>query len=84
MSRKAPTRVAVREAFARTVRILRQRAGIVQEQLALAAAIDRGYLGGLERGRHSPTLETVCKIAFTLDLTVAEFAAEFDRQLRHR
>ena len=77
-----PDRSAVQRAFARTVRRLRLRAGIAQERLALEVGIDRGYLGGLERGRHSPTLETIYKLLPGLGVTFPEFAAEFEAELK--
>lgn len=81
---KPPSRALIRRAFGQTVRALRKRAGIAQEQLALAASVDRGYMGGLERGEHSPTLETIYKLLPHLRVTLVEFMEEFERQLRSR
>ena len=39
---------------------------MTQEQLAKAAGVSRGYLARLETGRHSPTLDTLRKIAKAL------------------
>lgn len=78
---KPPARTALRRAFARTVRALRRRAGISQEQLALRSGIDRGYTSGLERGLHSPTLGTIYRLLPVLGVSFTEFAAEMDRQL---
>lgn len=82
MPSRPPTRPTVRRAFARTVRKLRLRVGKAQEQLALEAGVNRGYMGGLERGQHSPTLETVYKLLPALGVSFAEFAIEFDLALR--
>jgi transcriptional regulator with XRE-family HTH domain len=65
-----------------TIRALRQRAGIAQEQLALEAGIDRGYMGRLERGESSPTLETILKMLPVLQVSFPEFAGEFEGALR--
>lgn len=81
MLSRPPTRAGVRHAFARTVRQLRLRAGKAQEQLALEAGVNRGYMGSLERGQNSPTLETVYKLLPALGVSFAEFAAEFDLAL---
>ena len=78
---KPPARATLRRAFARTVRALRRRAGISQEQLALRSGIDRGYMSGLERGLHSPTLGTIYRLLPVVGVSFAEFAAELDRQL---
>jgi len=50
------------------LRIYRNRAGINQEKLAEKAGIHPTYVGQLERGEKSATLETVAKIARALDL----------------
>lgn len=78
---RPPTRALTRRAFAQTVRTLRLRIGKSQEQLALEAGVDRGYMGALERGRHSPTLETVYKLLGPLGVSLTEFAGEFERVL---
>jgi len=78
----APHRDDIRRAFAETVRTLRQKAGIQQERLAWESGVDRGYYGGLERGEHTPTLETLYKLLPLLGVSFTEFAAEFERTLR--
>ena len=74
----------MRRAFADTMRILRARVGISQETLALKAGVDRGYMGGLERERHTPTLEKIYQMLPVLGITFVEFAVEFDRILHAR
>lgn len=76
-----PARDKTRRAFAKTVRLLRLKAGISQELLALEAGVNRGYMGSLERGRNSPTIETVYKLLRPLGVTFSEFAHEFERVL---
>ena len=79
--RKPPARTVLRRALAKTIRELRQRAGLAQERLALEAGVDRGYMGGLERGLHSPTLETVYKLLPALGVDFIEFARVLERIL---
>jgi transcriptional regulator with XRE-family HTH domain len=67
-----------------TIRELRLRANITQEMLAFESGIDRGYMGGLERASHSPTLETVYKVLPSLQVNFMEFAEVFDKNLRSR
>lgn len=54
-------------AFGRAVRDLRQAKGVAQEALALAAGIDRGFMGHLERGTRQPSLNVMLKIAQALE-----------------
>lgn len=49
------------------MRDLRQAKGIAQEALALAAGIDRGFMGHLERGTRQPSLNVILKIARALE-----------------
>lgn len=79
-----PSRDQLRRAFADTVRTLRARVGVSQENLALQAGVDRGFRGGLEREKHTPTLETIFRLLPVLGISFTEFAAEFERQLHNR
>ena len=53
----------------RRVRVLR---GISQERLAADAAVDRAYLGGLERQTENPTVDLLDRIAATLAVPLTE------------
>jgi len=64
------------------LRVFRSRIGLAQEKLALEAGVDRAYMSGLERGLHTPTLETVLRFLPILKASFPEFAAEFDKCLR--
>jgi transcriptional regulator with XRE-family HTH domain len=81
---KPPARATLRRAFARTVRALRRNAGISQEQLALRSGIERSYMSGLERGKHSPTLGTIYRLLPVVGVTFTEFAAEMERQMESK
>lgn len=63
-------------AFGDAVRRLRRQQGKSQKALALAAQIDRSYLGAIERGESNATLLNMVKIAAALDCTVAELMLE--------
>ena len=79
---KPPARADIRRALGKTVRSLRLKTGMAQERLALESGIDRGYMGALERGVHSPTIETIYKLLPYLNVSFVEFAGEVDRILR--
>ena len=54
----------------RRIRVLR---GLSQERLAADAAVDRAYLGGLERQEENPTVDLLDRIAVVLTVGLAEF-----------
>jgi transcriptional regulator with XRE-family HTH domain len=58
------------------LRRIRVGRGLSQERLAFDSGIDRAYIGGLERGRHNPTVDTLDKLAELLAVPVAEFFRE--------
>jgi transcriptional regulator with XRE-family HTH domain len=76
-----PGRAGVRRAFGKTIRELRKKADIAQETLALEAGVSRRYMSGLEQGRHTPTLELVCRLLPPLKITFVTFAAHFETNL---
>ena len=48
------------------VRRLRKERRMTQERLALEAGVDLRYLGGVERGEHSPTVGLLGRLAVVL------------------
>ena len=58
---------ALRYSFGRVVRSLRLQAGFSQERLAQEADLARNYVGEVERGEKSPTLDVIEALAWALD-----------------
>lgn len=56
----------------RTLREVREQRGWSQEALAALANLDRSYLGEIERGKVSPSLATLNKLAHAIGLPVSE------------
>ncbi len=54
------------------MRHFRVQAGLSQETLALAAEIDRSYLGGIERGEHNVAVVNLLKLSGTLSVSLAD------------
>jgi len=64
--------VSLQQALARTLREHRQWLGWSQERLASTAGLDRSYVGDIERGAVSPTLQTLEKLSAALGIPASE------------
>lgn len=62
----------IRAIVAANVRRLRLAAELSQEALADAAAIDRTYMSGIERGRRNPSLLVLQRLADALRVEIAQ------------
>lgn len=69
---KNPSLVALGEGIRRA----RVRNGTSQEGLALAAELDRSYVGGIERGEVNVALVNIVKLAAALGLSVEALMKE--------
>jgi predicted transcriptional regulator len=78
MPRPLVGRAFLTEFVAKTLRAMRERAGVSQEMLAWTAEVDRTYIGKLERNRFNPTLVRLDHLLTTLDVSWAEFGAKLD------
>lgn len=58
---------------ARNLRRLRVARSLSQEALAVDAAVDRTYVGRLERGLENPTVAVLERLAKALDANIVEF-----------
>lgn len=58
-------------AFGKRLVDLRKATGLSQEAFAFKCGIDRTYIGIIERGEKSPTLNTLNKIANGLNITLS-------------
>ena len=59
-----------------TVRAVRGELGMSQEALALAAELDRSYMGGIERGEHNLTLINLAKVAAALNMSISDMVKQ--------
>ncbi len=74
----------LRPALGARIRELRRHLGLSQEELADRARLHWTYLSDLERGRQTPTVDVVNRLARALGVTLAEFFAPFDGPFRVR
>ena len=66
------------------IKELRRRLKLSQEELAHRAGLHWTYLSDLERGRQTPTVGVVNRLARALRVTLGEFFAPFDEPVRVR
>ena len=62
----------LRDRIGANIRKLRQLRSLSQEALSLAAGLERGYVGRLERSEYSTSLATLQKLALALDIDPSE------------
>ncbi|MBP1904438.1 transcriptional regulator with XRE-family HTH domain [Paenibacillus turicensis] len=60
------------ENIGENIRILRIKNNLSQEQLALNAGVNTSYIGQIERGEKNPTIKTLEKISFTLNIELID------------
>ena len=58
--------------FGKTVASLRKQRGISQEDLAFRSGISRSYMGVIERGEKSPSVDTIARVARGLGMSLSE------------
>lgn len=67
-------------AIGTVLRDLRVQRGLTQEELAAKAKMHRNYIGGLERGKKSPTIKSVGRLISVLGVTWTELGSALDAQ----
>lgn len=70
-----------RRALARTIKELRARMDMTQEEVSAEAGLGRGYVSELETGRRRASFESVVRIARALDVPLSELVAIFEARL---
>lgn len=58
--------------LAKNIKSSRKELGLSQEAFADACQIDRTYASQIERGVANPSLEVLCRIADTLELSITD------------
>lgn len=70
---------SVREVFGKTLRRLREEAGLTQEEVADRADIHWTYLSQVEGGKRNPGLENIIYLARAIGVTPSELFAAFTK-----
>lgn len=68
-------------AFGAKLRSIRKTRGFSQDGLALAAGVDRSYMGRVERGEVNITLERLYRFAQTLNCSPKDLLPDVDIDL---
>lgn len=71
---------ALIDALASEVRNRRAELEITQEELAHKSGLDRPYVSLMEVGRKQPTLSVLLRLAYGLDLSLAELAERVEQR----
>jgi transcriptional regulator with XRE-family HTH domain len=75
---------AAQRALGRALRELRNRAGLTQKELGVRAGADDTYLSQVETGQRDIRWSTVTRLLHALNATLADLAAEVERQPQRR
>lgn len=62
------------------LRELRMERGFSQEKLAELAGLHRNYIGHLERGEKTASLDVIVRLSSSFDTSVTELLKPFDRR----
>lgn len=74
----------IERSFGQVLRKLREDRGLSQEELGFESGYHRTYISQLERGKKSPSLQTVFQLARALKLRPSEFIAAVESVLSRR
>lgn len=66
-------------AFGQVLRKHRLAAGLSQEQLGLAAEVQRNFISLIETGQNQPTVTTIFKLAGALGIRASKLVAEAEK-----
>jgi transcriptional regulator with XRE-family HTH domain len=67
----------MRKLVGRNVRLIRQKKGLTQEQLAETSGFSQQYISGLEQGRRNPTVVTLYELASALGVSHLDLVRPF-------
>ena len=80
--RPVPTKLRV--AFGRRLRALREARGLSQERLGKGAKLTGKFIGELERGQKSPTLDSLARLAPVVGVKLEELVKGMGDHRRRR
>ena len=66
-------------ALGRALRSLRLAVGLSQEQLGLESGVQRNFISLIETGQNQPTIGTIFKLAYALNIKPSKLVAEAEK-----
>ncbi len=73
--------MGINEAFGVTIRKLRIKQGLTQEQLGFEADLRRTFISSLELGQKQPSIQTIYKLSKVFDLTMSKLLGLVEKEL---
>ena len=70
---------SVEKTFGQVLQQLRKERGLSQEELGFESGYHRTYISLLERGKKSPSLKTIFKLAKALDVEPSEILVQMQK-----
>ena len=67
----------------RVIQGIRERKHLSQEVVSGLADIGRTHLSAIERGERKPTLETLFRLSYALQVPASEIIAEIEKEIRN-
>jgi transcriptional regulator with XRE-family HTH domain len=67
--------------FGARIRALRHDLAISQQELAFRSGLQSSYVGQMERGRHNPSLQSICRLAAGLRMSPINLLRPLERNL---
>lgn len=65
----------------RVIQSMRERRHLSQEVVSGLADIGRTHLSAIERGERKPTLETLFRLSYALQIPASEIVAEIEKEV---
>ena len=69
------------EVIGRVIAEFRKKKGLSQEVVSGLADIGRTHLSAIERGERKPTMETLYRISYALDVNMSDIIIEIEKQI---
>ena len=77
-------RPSIRNLLGTTIKDLRLKKKLSQQQLADLAGLDRTFVNGIERGVHNPTAVTLVRLAIALEILPSDLFKRFTKAVLDR